>query len=193
MKNEITLLLTFILFICINQLFGQPMINKQDTLKPINEKAIIKEYFRRQQNLSLPFEDTVNINTNVKMINEFNQKMKFVILCFNLSQSNEDEISSLNKLALEYQKILSPIVINADELNKYQELFTNKEFKSLRAFIFNKTASQKKSISFPVILILDANGVVSKAWSGDKAENGLERENFYFQIKASLDAISKQN
>jgi hypothetical protein len=119
-------------------------------------------------------------------------KLKFVILCFNLSQTNSQEISDLNNLAREYAKYVSTIVIKDVDLNKYKELFTAKEFKSLQEFMLNKTQYQKQVTSFPVILILDENGTVKHAWSGDKTEDGLKKGDFYIKIKAGLEAISNE-
>lgn len=118
------------------------------------------------------------------------EKLKFVILCFRLSPPYDDEIAALNRLANEYQAYVSPVVIRDDDLTKYKELFTRNEFKSLQDYILNKTAYQKHSTSFPVILILDKNGEVKHAWSGDKSD-GLKREEFYTKIKAGLQAIAR--
>jgi hypothetical protein len=118
------------------------------------------------------------------------EKLKFVILCFRLSPPYDDEIAALNQLADEYKAYVSPVVIRDEDLTKYKELFTRTEFKSLEDYILNKTAYQKLSTSFPVILILDKNGQVKHAWSGDKSD-GLKREEFYTRIKAGLQAIAK--
>ncbi len=121
-----------------------------------------------------------------------NEKLKFVILCFNVSQPNTNEISDLNNLAREYNNYVSSIVINDVDLSKYKELFTVKEFRSLQDFILNKTQYQKHVTSFPVILILDKSGIIKHAWSGDKTEDGLKKGDFYIKIKAGLEAISKE-
>lgn len=120
------------------------------------------------------------------------EKLKFVILCFNLSQPYTNEISDLNNLAREYEKHVSSIVIKDVDLSKYKELFTAKEFISLQDFILNKTLYQKHVTSFPVILILDKSGIIKHAWSGDKTEDGLKKGDFYIKIKAGLEAISKE-
>jgi hypothetical protein len=120
------------------------------------------------------------------------EKLKFIILCFQLSPPYEKEISALNKLAFEYKKYVSPVVVKDEDLSKYKELFTKNEFQSLQEFILNKTGFQKYSTSFPVILILDKNGKVINAWSGDKTDDGLKQDDFYIKIKAGLEAIAKQ-
>ena len=110
------------------------------------------------------------------------EKLKFVILCFNLSQPYTNEISDLNNLAREYDAYVSSIVIKDADLNKYKELFTGNEFRSLQEFILSKTQYQKQVTSFPVILILDKNGKVKHAWSGDKTDDGLKKGDFYTKI-----------
>lgn len=119
------------------------------------------------------------------------EKLKFVILCYRLSPPYDDEIAALNQLADEYKAYVSPVVIRNEDLTTYKELFTSNEFKSLEDYIFNKTAYQKRSTSFPVILILDRNGQVKHAWSGDRSD-GLKREEFYTKIKAGLESIVKE-
>lgn len=119
------------------------------------------------------------------------EKLKFVILCYRLSPPYDDEIAALNRLAEEYKTYVSPVVIRDEDLTKYKELFTRNEFKSLEDYILNKTTYQKLSTSFPVILILDRNGQVKHAWSGDRSD-GLKREEFYTKIKAGLQAIAKE-
>ena len=144
----------------------------------------------------LTFSKTKGLATPDKIISDSlkisSEKLKFVILCFKLSPPYDEEISNLNKLAQEFEKYLSPVVIKDDDLSKYKELFTRNEFKSLQDFILNKTEYQKNSTSFPVILILDKNGKIKNAWSGDKTEDGLKKADFYNKIKAGLEAISKQ-
>jgi hypothetical protein len=122
---------------------------------------------------------------------ENKEKLKFVILCFRLSAPYNDEVSSLNKLAKEYDKYVTSVVIKDDELIKYKELFTKNEFQSLQDFIKNKTEYQKYVTSFPVILILDRNGKIKNAWSGDKTD-GLKKDEFYTKIKVGLEAIVKE-
>lgn len=119
------------------------------------------------------------------------EKLKFVILCYHLSPPYDDEISALNQLANEYKAYVSPVVIRNEDLTKYKELFTRDEFKSLEDYILNKTAYQKRSTSFPVILILNRNGQVKHAWSGDRSD-GLKQEEFYTKIKAGLESIVKE-
>ncbi len=118
-------------------------------------------------------------------------KLKFVILCFKLSPPYDAEITALNKLADEYKNYVSPVVIKDEELNKYKELFTRNEYRSLEEFVSSKPAFSKYSTSFPVILILDKNGKITNAWSGDKTDDGLKPNDFYVKIKAGLEAISK--
>lgn len=140
-----------------------------------------------------PMTDSTRVNavTNAKTISsDLKEKLKFVILCYRLSPPYDDEITALNQLADEYKAYVSPVVIRDEDLTKYKELFTRNEFKSLEDYILNKTAYQKLSTSFPVILILDKNGQVKHAWSGDKSD-GLKREEFYTRIKAGLQAIAK--
>ncbi len=119
------------------------------------------------------------------------EKLKFIILCYRLSPPYDDEITALNQLADEYRAYVAPVVIRDEDLTKYKELFTGNEFKSLEDYILNKTAYQKRSTSFPVILILDRNGQVKHAWSGDRSD-GLKREEFYTKIKSGLQAIAKE-
>lgn len=127
--------------------------------------------------------------------NSSEQKLKFVILWFKISPEDQTEISDLNKLAKEFDKYVSSVTIKDDDLSKYKELFTKNEFKSLEDFIQNKkecvTVTQKNITSFPVILILDKNGKVKNAWSGDKSD-GLKKEDFYIKIKRGLEAIAKE-
>lgn len=197
MTTQIITILILSLVIFVGQLGGQisnsSIRRSVDTLKTAREKEIIQEYFQQQQNLVLQLDDTLKKakETTVRN-NELNENFKFIILCFNLSKSYAEEIAALNKIAKEYEKNLSSIVINADDLNKYKELFTRKEFKSLQDFISNKSESQKRSTSFPVILILDKSGQILNAWSGDKTEDGLKREDYYVKIKAGLETLSKQ-
>jgi hypothetical protein len=158
-----------------------------DTLTSSNEKEIFKEYTKRQQDRALPIS---HMETDDTTATDLNQKLKFIILCFNLTKSYENEIVSLNKIAKEYEAFLSSFVIKAEDLIKYKEVFSKKEFKSLQDFILNKNESQRRSTSFPVILILDKNGKVLNAWSGDKTEDGLKSNDYYIKIKAGLENIS---
>ena len=187
-------LLILILLGIIGQLYGQVANNTAaDTVKAAMDKDLIDEYFERHRNSVLRFEDTPTaVKPNDSAIYDAGAKSKFIILCFNLSKSYEEEISSLNKIAKEYENQLSSIVIKADELNKYKEIFTGKEFNSLQIFINNKSDSQKRAISFPVILILNKNGQVLNAWSGDKTEDGLKKEDYYAKIKAGLRLMPQQ-
>jgi hypothetical protein len=120
-------------------------------------------------------------------------KLKFVILCFKLSPPYDNEVDALNKLSLEYSKYVAPVVIKDDDLNKYKELFTPNEFRSLQDFILNKNPDQKSATSFPVILILDKTGKIKNVWSGDKTDDGLKKDEFYDKIKAGLESISKEH
>ncbi len=120
------------------------------------------------------------------------EKLKFVILCFKLSPPYDAEITALNKLANEYKNYVSPVVIKDDELNKYKELFTKNQFRSLQEYILNKNEHQKNATSFPVILTLNKDGIVQNAWSGDRTDDGLKRDEFYDKIKAGLEEIAKQ-
>jgi hypothetical protein len=124
--------------------------------------------------------------------NDLDQKLKFVILYFNLSKSSEVEIASLNQIAKEYERFLSSLVMKAEDLGKYSDVFNKNEFQALKNFISNKNDAQKRSTSFPVILILDKNGKVLNAWSGDKTEDGLKTGDYYAKIKAGLENISTQ-
>jgi hypothetical protein len=130
------------------------------------------------------FSDSLTLSTG---------KLKFVILCFKLSPPYDNEVAALNKLSLEYSKYVAPVVIKDDDLNKYKELFTPNEFRSLQDFILNKNQSQKNATSFPVILILDKTGKVKNVWSGDKTDDGLKKDEFYDKIKAGLESISKEH
>ncbi len=115
-----------------------------------------------------------------------------MILCFKLSPPYDAEITALNKLANEYKNYVSPVVIKDDELNKYKELFTKNQFRSLQEYILNKNEHQKNATSFPVILTLNKDGIVQNAWSGDRTDDGLKRDEFYDKIKAGLEEIAKQ-
>ncbi len=161
----------------------------RDTLKSATQKELFKEYNQRQQALAVPIS---NFEQEDTIIDDLDQKLKFIILCFNLSTSYQNEIISLNKIAKEYETFLSSFVIKAEDLNKYREVFTKKEFRSLQDFILNKNESQKRSTSFPVILVLDKHGKVLNAWSGDKTEDGLKSCDYYIKIKAGLENISTQ-
>ncbi len=179
-----------------DHLLGQaiPKANSlnSDTLNITKESDLINEYFRRQRNLTLQFEDTLTeIKKKDSTIPDGHTKLKFIILCFNISKSYNEEIISLNKIAKEYEIYLSSIVIRAVDLDKYKEIFTIKEFNSLQSFIKNKSELQKQSTSFPVILILDKNGQILNAWSGDKTEDGLKTEDYYAKIIAGLESIPK--
>ena len=157
-----------------------------------SEQQLIDEYFKKQ-NQSISITDTGSTSNNKEIITKTaNTNLKFVILCFDSSPSNNDEISSLNKLAYEYRRHISSVVIYANDLNTYTEIFTRKELKSLQDFIQNKKEYQKKATSFPVILILDSNGKVINAWSGDKTDDGLKRDEFYNKIKLGLQSVANQ-
>ncbi len=151
-------------------------------------------FYKAQKPAGKQLRDSTSVNANKggKTIpSDPKEKLKFVILCYRLSPPYDDEIAALNQLADEYKAYVSPVVIRDEDLTKYKELFTRNEFKSLEDYILNKTAYQKLSTSFPVILILDKNGQVQHAWSGDKSD-GLKREEFYTRIKAGLQAIAKE-
>lgn len=181
--------------VCVNTMCGQETKLENfsdDTLKAAKIQKIIKE-LHEQQNLDLQLDDTLHKTKDNEILqNDFNQKLKFIILCFNLSKSYYEEIIALNKIAKEYKNNVSSLVIEAGELKKYNEVFTRKEFKSLQEFILNKSEVQKRATSFPVILILDKNGQILNAWSGDKNEDGLKSDDYYTKIKTGLENISKQ-
>jgi hypothetical protein len=194
MTSKFINLLTLILLVIKGQLYGQVTNNPTaDSVKAAKDRELVNEYFERHQNSVLRFENAhTTIKLNDTAIYDAGAKSKFIILCFNLSKSYEEEISALNKIAKEYENQLSSLVIKADELNKYKEIFTSKEFKSLQTFIYNKSDSQKRATSFPVILILNKNGKVLNAWSGDKTEDGLKKEDYYAKIKAGLETMQRQ-
>lgn len=197
MTSKFINLFASILLVSSGKLYGQSIDQQTgiqaDTLNTSKERDLIENYFQRQRNLALQLNDTLpDVKEKDQPIHEINTKIKFIILCFNLSKSYEEEINSLNKIAKEYEKHLSSIVIKADDLNKYKEIFTGREFKSLHDFITNKSESQKRSTSFPVILVLDKNGKILNAWSGDKTEDGLKKEDYYAKIKAGLENIPQQ-
>lgn len=195
--TRISTIIILLLLPYVGKLYGQ--ISKsansiEDSFKIRQEQEILKEHIQRQQNRVLHLNDSIpKIEEKETLNNDINQKLKFIILCFNLSKSYEDEIISLNKIAKEYEKHVSSLVIKAEDLNKYNEVFTKKEYKSLQEFILNKSEAQKRSTSFPVILILDKNGQILNAWSGDKTEDGLKSYDYYNKIKAGLESISKKN
>ena len=194
MKIRFIDLLIFILLVSAGQLCGQVVKNATvDTIKAAKDKELMDEYFERHQNSLLRFEDKrATAKSNDTAIYDAGTKSKFIILCFNLSKSYDEEISSLNKIAKEYENQLSSIVIKADELSKYKEIFNNKEFQSLQNFINNKSAIQRRSTSFPVILVLHKNGKIINAWSGDKTEDGLKKEDYYAKIKVGLETTQRQ-
>lgn len=193
MKLKFINSLVIILPFTIGQLRGQVVKNDAtDSIKAAKDRELLDEYFERHQNSVLRLANThATTKPNDTAIYDVGTKSKFIILCFNLSKSYEEEITSLNKIAKEYETQLSSIVIKADELSKYKEIFTSKEFKSLQTFINNKSDSQKSAISFPAILILNKNGQVLNAWSGDKTEDGLKKEDYYAKIKAGLRSMPK--
>ncbi len=188
---------------CLNLLVGLTSLQAQvvpqasspsktnDSLKLAIEKEASLKYFQKKYLLAVAADNSAKAKEEKELaILDFKAKLKFVILCFNLVPPYSDEISSLNKLAEEYEKQVSSVVIKSEDLNKYKELFTYNEFQSLSSFIISKTTYQKQATSFPVILILDRNGKIKHAWSGDKTDGGLKKGDFYTKIKAGLESIS---
>ena len=97
-----------------------------------SEKQLMDDYLKKQNQL-VTIIDTGSVSpNNTAIAKESTSKLKFIILCFDSSPSNNDEIASLNKLAYEYRNHISSIVIYADDLNKYTEIFTRNEFRSLQ-------------------------------------------------------------
>ncbi len=153
----------------------------------ITDKDMISNYISKKLNHQIFENNTISKKDSIARHERLTlNKFKFIIIAFDADSLFNSEIGDINKLSKNYDKYLTSWVIKIEEMEKYREIFTKNEFNSLNDFIINKSQDTKNIKGFPLILILDNQGKISKAWSGDKRD-GLTSEDFYDKIKFGIE------
>ena len=164
-----------------------------DKEETITDKEMISNYINEKLNPQVFESNTILKKDTITQYESLTpNKFKFIIISFHADSLFDSEIDDINKLSKNYDKYLTSWVINIEEIEKYREIFTKNEFNSLNDFIINKSQDAKNIKGFPLILIINHQGKISKAWSGDKRD-GLMKEEFYDKIKFGIEnELSKQ-
>jgi peroxiredoxin len=122
-------------------------------------------------------------------INDLKGKPVVVSFWFSSCATCIAEISSLNKLAREYENTAYFLSVNTDDLETLKEFVKGTPYHALHVCIPREMGYKEFCTigGFPCNMILDKEGKVTDVWAGDPDPN--KKDEFYNRIKKGLDSM----